>query len=84
MTRKETLKWLNTQIREEHGSKLKDKDLLVDSGCDSFGIVLVTLAINEEFGIYSNEETKKGEYGGRTIHELKVRHILDDIENASK
>ena len=84
MTRKSNLKWLNEQIREEHGNKLKEKDLLISSGCDSFGVTMVLLAINGEYGIYTAEDTKKGLYRGRERDKLKIKHILDDIENDSK
>jgi acyl carrier protein len=55
MTREEIIPFVNKAIREEHGMPLVNgSDKLIDTGCDSFGVVMVLLALEDKYGIYTN------------------------------
>ena len=67
--------FINKVVREEHGMPMRtEEDKFVDTGCDSFGIVMVLLAIEDKYNVYSKEEMK-----GLVIEELTLGNMLDRI-----
>lgn len=75
----EVTEYVNKLVRAEHGIPMtNESDRLVDTGCDSFGIVMVLLELENKYGIYAKEELKKLDIEGITLGS-----ILERIANAS-
>lgn len=75
MDRLAAKEFINKVVREEHGMPMRtEEDKLVDTGCDSFGVVMVLLAIEDKYKVYSKEEMK-----GLVIEELTLGNMLDRI-----
>ena len=75
MNRLAVKEFINKVVREEHGMPMRtEEDKFVDTGCDSFGIVMVLLAIEDKYNVYSKEEMK-----GLVIEELTLGNMLDRI-----
>lgn len=75
MNRLAVKEFINKVVREEHGMPMRtEEDKLVDTGCDSFGIVMVLLAIEDKYKVYNKEEMK-----GLVIEELTLGNMLDRI-----
>ena len=51
MNRRKIIAFLNSVIEEEHGNKLKSKQLLVESNIDSFGYAVFWLSVNQEYNL---------------------------------
>lgn len=67
---------LNTFIRAEHGNRVTLEDKLIDSGLDSFGLVMVLADMDGEYGCYG-----KSWFQEVNIPELTVKDLLDRIPN---
>ena len=79
-SREEILEVLNQAIREEHGMPLvNDEDILIDSGIDSFGTVMVLNELCERYDVYCNEELKTTPILGLTLGD-----IIERIQNGPK
>lgn len=76
MNREESLIWLNELIEEEHGEPLTEKDKFIDSEVDSFGITMILLTLDQEFGDKFNQEWLKSV----VIKDLTITQILDRME----
>lgn len=80
MTREEVTVYVNRIVREEHGMPMKvDEDKLIDTGVDSFGIVMVLLALEDKYGVYDKEELSK-----IVVEELTLGAIVNRVLNESK
>ena len=75
--RTEALEYLNDLLVEEHGKKLLENELFIDSGVDSFGTTVVIMEMDAKYGCFDNEWFT--EVLG-SIETLKVSDILDRIE----
>ena len=72
---KEITEFVNKRIRHEHGKAMRDRaDKLVDTGIDSFGITMVILELEMEYGILTDEQLARVE-----IEELTLGDIIDMV-----
>ena len=75
MSREEVLDRINTHVRAEKGNRLTEEQLLSDAGLDSFGLVMVFMAIDGEFGYFDNcgygsDPLKEIPYSTLTVKEM--------------
>ena len=75
MNRRKIITFLNSVIEEEHGNKLKSKQLLVESNIDSFGYAVFWLGINHEYNI----DEVKGIDAGIDYSTLTVKNVIDYV-----
>lgn len=80
MNREDIVVFLNKTIREEHGMPLVNgNDKLVDTGIDSFGVVMVLLALEDKYGIYTKDELKAVIVEELTLDDI-VNRVLDEVK----
>ena len=75
-TEAELIEFINDLVREEHGmpmTKLTDK--LVDTGVDSFGVVMVLMGIGKEYDVYN--ELDKEDIPNITLGSI-IKRIQDE------
>lgn len=80
MNREDIVVFLNKTIREEHGMPLVNgNDKLVDTGIDSFGVVMVLLALEDKYGVYTKDELKVVIVEELTLDDI-VNRVLDEVK----
>ena len=75
MNRQEILEFINNTIEEEHGNRLSEDNLLIESNMDSFGYAVFWLGINHEYSI----DEVKGIDAGIDYSTLTVKNVIDYI-----
>ena len=69
----EITQFVNKRIRQEHGKAMRDRtDKLVDTGIDSFGITMVILELETEYGILTDEQLTRIEIKDITLGDIIV------------
>lgn len=58
MTEETILARINELIEEENGEAIDANTPIIDSGVDSFGITMVFVELDTEYGVYPKEEFK--------------------------
>lgn len=80
MNREEIITFINRVVRAEHGMPMKnDDDKLVETGCDSFGITMILLELDNEYGVYTRDELKN-----IVIQELTLGTIVERVQNETR
>ena len=80
---KEITQFVNKVIRHEHGKAMRDRaDKLVDTGIDSFGITMVILELENEYGILTNEQLTRIEIKDITLGDI-IDMVLDENRKIS-
>ena len=80
---KEITQFVNKVIRHEHGKAMRDRaDKLVDTGLDSFGITMVILELENEYGILTNEQLTRIEIKDITLGDI-IDMVLDENRKLS-
>jgi hypothetical protein len=78
-TRTEIIENINSHIRAEHGKSITIDSKLIDSEVDSFGIVVVLLELDTDYGCFGNKWFKK-----HAIPSLTILDIIERIEKKCK
>ena len=79
----EITQFVNKRIRQEHGKAMRDRtDKLVDTGIDSFGITMVILELENEYGILTNEQLTIIEIKDITLGDI-IDMVLDENRKIS-
>ena len=79
----EITQFVNKLIRQEHGKAMRDRtDKLVDTGIDSFGITMVILELENEYGILTNEQLARIEIKDITLGDI-IDMVLDENRKIS-
>ena len=79
----EITQFVNKRIRHEHGKAMRDRtDKLVDTGIDSFGITMVILELENEYGILTDEQLTKIEIKDITLGDI-IDMVLDENRKIS-
>ena len=79
----EITQFVNKLIRHEHGKAMRDRtDKLVDTGIDSFGITVVTLELENEYGILTNGQLTRIEMKDITLGDI-IDMVLDENRKIS-
>ena len=74
----EITQFVNRRIRHEHGKAMRDRtDKLVDTGIDSFGITMVILELENEYGILTDEQLTTIEIKDITLGDI-IDMVLDE------
>ena len=74
----EITQFVNKRIRHEHGKAMRDRtDKLVDTGIDSFGITMVILELEIEYGILTDEQLTTIEIKDITLGDI-IDMVLDE------
>ena len=74
----EITQFVNRRIRHEHGKAMRDRtDKLVDTGIDSFGITMVILELEMEYGILTDEQLTTIEIKDITLGDI-IDMVLDE------
>ena len=74
----EITQFVNKLIRHEHGKAMRDRaDKLVDTGIDSFGITMVILELETEYGILTEEQLTRIEIKDITLGDI-IDMVLDE------
>ena len=80
MSREDIVVFLNKTIREEHGMPLVNgSDKLVETGVDSFGTIMVILALEDKYGVYAKDELTTVVVEGLTLDDI-VNRVLDEVK----
>ena len=80
---KEITQFVNKVIRQEHGKAMRDRaDKLVDTGIDSFGITMVILELEMEYGILTDEQLTRIEIKDITLGDI-IDMVLDENRKLS-
>ena len=80
MSREDIVVFLNKTIREEHGMPLVNgSDKLVETGIDSFGVVMVLLALEDKYGVYTKDELNTVAVEELTLDDI-VSKVLDEVK----
>ena len=80
MSREDIVVFLNKIIREEHGMPLVNgSDKLVETGIDSFGVVMVLLALEDKYGVYTKDELNTVAVEELTLDDI-VSRVLDEVK----
>lgn len=74
-TREEILEFINETIENEHGERLTEENLLLDSGIDSFGIAMVFLELDGKYNAFP-----KTKFNSLKFESLKVKDIIDMVQ----
>ena len=75
---KEITQFVNKVIRREHGKAMRDRaDKLVDTGIDSFGIVMVLMGISNEYNVYNKDELSSMDIPSLTLGDM-IKRIQDE------
>ena len=70
--------FINDLVREEHGMPMtKLTDQLVDTGIDSFGIVMVLMGISNEYNVYNKDELSSMDIPSLTLSDM-IKRIQDE------
>ena len=76
----EITQFVNKRIRQEHGKAMRDRtDKLVDTGIDSFGITMVILELETEYGILTDEQLTRIE-----IKDITLGDIIDMVSHENR
>lgn len=74
---------INELIEEEHGTPIIAEQAIVESGVDSFGLLMVLNTINIKYSVWTNEEFAKIDFSKispldieRKINENKQLQVL--------
>lgn len=67
---------LNELIEEENGTAISSTQAIVESGIDSFGLIMVLNSIDEEYKVWTKEEFKELPFEKLTIQDI-VNKIND-------
>ena len=79
----EITQFVNKLIRHEHGKAMRDRaDKLVDTGIDSFGITMVILELEIEYGILTDEQLTRIEIKDITLGDI-IDMVLDENRKIS-
>ena len=79
----EITQFVNKRIRHEHGQAMRDRtDKLVDTGIDSFGITMVILELENEYGILTDEQLTTIEIKDITLGDI-IDMVLDENRKLS-
>lgn len=79
----EITQFVNKRIRQEHGKAMRDRaDKLVDTGIDSFGITMVILELEIEYGILTDEQLTRIEIKDITLGDI-IDMVLDENRKIS-
>ena len=79
----EIIQFVNKLIRQEHGKAMRDRtDKLVDTGIDSFGITMVILELEMEYGILTDEQLTRIEIKDITLGDI-IDMVLDENRKIS-
>lgn len=77
MTREEVIIYVNKVVREEHGMPMKaDEDKLIDTGCDSFGITMVLLGLDQKYGVFQDSWIKDNPVESWTLGSI-INRVLE-------
>ena len=67
--------FINKIVREEHGMPMRtEEDKLVDTGCDSFGITMVLLNLDQKYNAFNDEWIKNN-----PVEEWTLGSIIDRV-----
>ena len=79
MNRAEILEVINNLIVEEHGEKITEEDSIVDSGVDSFGIIVVFTSLENMYPnfVFGTEKEMNLKYIYAPIKEI-IDIILEE------
>ena len=79
----EIIQFVNKRIRHEHGKAMRDRtDKLVDTGIDSFGITMVILELEMEYGILTDEQLTRIDIEDITLGDI-IDMVLDENRKIS-
>lgn len=74
---------INELIEEEHGTPIITEQAIVESGVDSFGLLMILNTINIKYSVWTNEEFAKIDFSKispldieRKINENKQLQVL--------
>lgn len=74
---------INELIEEEHGTPIIAEQAIVESGVDSFGLLMILNTINIKYSVWTNEEFAKIDFSKispldieRKINENKQLQVL--------
>lgn len=74
---------MNELIEEEHGTPIIAEQAIVESGVDSFGLLMILNTINIKYSVWTNEEFAKIDFSKispldieRKINENKQLQVL--------
>lgn len=80
MTREEVLELINDALLDAHSQcvEVTEEDKLIDSNIDSYGLIMFSLEMESQFGIYTDVELKTIDF-----KEITVKDVIDRILDAS-
>ena len=76
MMRNDNLEFINKILVVENAKAIKEENLLVDSGLDSFGYAILFLELDDKFSCFDKDYLNNIDYKTYTMKDL-----LDRIEN---
>ena len=80
MSREDIVVFLNKTIREEHGMPLVNgSDKLVETGIDSFGVIMILLALEDKYSVYTKDELNTVAVEELTLDDI-VSRVLDEVK----